>query len=56
MSTLLNSYWDIVKYLQFMSLDDKISIHNILQTTENDPDVVYVKHISQNFQHYKAIR
>ena len=26
MSTLLNSYWDIVKYLQFMSLDDKISM------------------------------
>ena len=34
----------------------KSACHNILQTTENDPDVVYVKHISQNFQHYKAIR
>ena len=30
----------------------KSACHNILQTTENDPDVVYVKHISQNFQHY----
>ena len=26
MGNLLNSYWDIVKYLQFMSLDDKISM------------------------------
>ena len=33
---LLNSYWDIIKYLQFMSLDDKI-ISFTNYATENNP-------------------